>query len=355
MLSATHTDTVVEAPVRDEVLKWNGVAWVPAVYNATFAMTIATFADDQATPQLIGSGVWKATGDINFTATYNNPPPDSASIDVSGTGVSWVDPLVLLTPFTSGASAEDTDYPSAKDTTTTFTLTAYDGATPRVSTTTVVFNNNIFYGPSTVGSGFVEADVEALTAAISAAYTTSRVINAGVNDYLVLAYPSSYTSIHASGFIFNSVTCPFTAAETVSITNSAGFTENYKVFASVEKNLGNHTLVVSTSATLIDPLYYGKTVKEDTFLEADVEGLANSTISNDNTQTWASITTGAGEYMLFAFPTRLGSVTFWVGGFAGGFNAPETVAVTNVNGYTENYYVWRSENPNLGAVVVTTT
>jgi hypothetical protein len=224
-----------------------------------------------------------------------------------------------------------------------------------VSTTTVVFNNNIFYGPSTVGSGFTEANVEALTAAISAAYTTSRVINAGVNDYLVLAYPSSYTSIHASGFIFNSVTCPFAAAETVSITNSAGFTENYKVFASVEKNLGNHTLVVSTSATLIDPLYYGKTVKEDTFLEADVEGLANSTISNDNTQTWASITTGAGEYMLFAFPTRLGSVTFWVGGFAGGFNAPETVAVTNVNGYTENYYVWRSENPNLGAVVVTTT
>jgi hypothetical protein len=58
--------------------------------------------------------------------------------------------------------------------------------------------------------------------------------------------------------------------------------------------------------------------------------------------------------MLFAFPKRLGTVTFWVGGFQGGFEDPETVSVTNANGWTEDYYVWRSTNSNLGATVVET-
>ena len=58
--------------------------------------------------------------------------------------------------------------------------------------------------------------------------------------------------------------------------------------------------------------------------------------------------------MLFAFPKRLGLVTFWVGGFSGGFESPETVSVTNVNGWSENMYVWRSTNANLGSVVVET-
>ena len=347
-------DTATAAPNRDEVLKWNGTNWVPAVYSATFAMTIASFDDNQTATQLIGSGTWKTTGNITFTASYNNPPPTSASINVSGTGVSWAAPLTLTTPYTSGASAENTAYPSAKDTTTTFTLTAYDGATPRTSTTTVIFNNYIYYGASTTGSSFSEANVEALTGVVSSSYTTARAINSGASQYVVLAYPATYTSIHASGFIFNSVTCPFSAAETVSITNSAGFTENYKVFASTGTNLGNSTLTVSISASLIDRLYYGKTTKTSTFLESDVEGLVNSTVSNDNTQVWTSVTTGAGEYMLFAFPTRLGIPTFYVGGFEGGFEAPETVSVTNLNGYAENYYVWRSTNSNLGATVVTT-
>jgi hypothetical protein len=101
-------------------------------------------------------------------------------------------------------------------------------------------------------------------------------------------------------------------------------------------------------------LYYGITSKTGTFLESDVEGLANSTVSNDNTQSWSSVTAGSGEYLLFAFPTRLGVPVFYVGGFAGGFESPETVSITNVNGYTENYYVWRSTNSNLGSTSVET-
>ena len=101
-------------------------------------------------------------------------------------------------------------------------------------------------------------------------------------------------------------------------------------------------------------MYYGLTVKTDTFLEADIEGLGTNEITNDNTQTWSSVTTGVGEYMLFSFPKRLGIPTFWVGGFEGGFESPETVSVTNANGWTEDYYAWRSTNSNLGETSVET-
>jgi hypothetical protein len=83
--------------------------------------------------------------------------------------------------------------------------------------------------------------------------------------------------------------------------------------------------------------------------------LANSPVTNDNTQVWDAVTAGANDYLLFAFPKRLGTVTFWVGGFEGGFEAAETVSVTNSNGWTEDYYAWRSTNKGLGETVVTTT
>ena len=348
-------DTVSTTPSRDQVLKWNGTNWVPAVYSDSFAMLINTFSSGQSTPQSIGSGTWKATGAISFTASYINPPPTSASIALSSTGgVTWSSPLTLTTPFTSGTSAQNTSYPSSKDTTITFTLTAYDGATPRTSATTITFNNYRYWGILNHKSSFTQTEIKGLSSELSFLPNGSKVINSTSGNYLIWAYPSSYTAINTNGFLFNSVTCPFEAVATVSITNAAGFTENYKVYAVTNPSLGNSTLTTSTSASTIDPLYYGVTTKTSTFLESDVKNLANNSVTNTNTQTWNSVNSGVGQYLLFAFPTRLGIPTFYVGGFEGGFQTPETVSVTNINGYTENYYVWRSDNSNLGATVVVT-
>ena len=361
----TDVDISTDPPARDEVLKWNGTNWVPALYNDTFAMTIASFADNQSSTQLIGSGVWWFLGYIAFTASYNNPPPNSASINCGGTGgVTWASPLTLTTPFTDGASAQDTNYPANKDTTIVFTLTAYDGAIPRTATDTTTFYNYIRWGASTVGSSFSEANVEALSgSSISNAYTTSRAINAGVNNYLVVAYPSSYTSIHASGFIFNSVTCPFNTAETVSITNTAGFTENYKVFASVNKNLGNSTLQLSTSASLINHFYYGGSTLNTGWTGAQIKALTDvkTNVTNTTTGTWSSVTLAASEYFVFAFPSRRTDPTSWYDNTSGFQLAlksltPETVSIVNENGYTENYDVFVSENIlGPGAFVLRTT
>lgn len=365
----TDADTTTDPPENSQVLKWNGSDWVPGTAGDTteFTFSIASFTDNEASTQLIGSGVWETTGNITFDVTYNNGPPSAATVTMTtngGGGVWGTNPLVMTTPFATKATTENTNYPTSKDTYITFTL----NTTPTDSDTeTVYFRNKIIWGSHATGSGLTEAQVEGLTGgseAISNDTTRTMALSSVGTNYLVFAHPASYTTIKVgsdyetdghTGFTYNGIAIAMTLdSSTLSITNSAGFTENYKVYVSNLASLGDHSLVSSSGNATIDPLYYGKTVKTDTFLEADIEGLANSEVTNDNTQVWDALTTGVGEYMLFAFPKRLGLVAFWVGGFEGGFEDPETVSVTNANGYTEDYYAWRSTNSNLGSVVVET-
>jgi len=347
---------VTDPVAKNDVIMYNGTNFVPVVEGTTFTFSCTAFDDGLTTGILAGSGEWQGAGAITYSATYDNGPPTTSDVKKSINGGAYATIGVMDGPaYTSGDNTDAVNYPTV-DQYIRFRLDSDDGVDSDIDyAASLYFYNYIYYGASTTGSGFSEANVEALTGTISPSYTASRSINAGASDYVVWAYPSRYTSIHASGARFNSVTMPFTAPETVSLANTAGLTENYKVFASTLTNLGNSTLTLSTSANLIDPLYYGTTVKTDTFLEADVEGLGTNEITNDNTQVWDSVTAGVGEYLLFAFPSRLGAVTFWVGGFEGGFESAETVSVTNVNGYAEDYLVYRSTNANLGATVVTTT
>lgn len=271
--------------------------------------------------------------------------------------------------YESGTNSEGAiNYPASKDQYLRFRLDATDGVDQEYEyETAIYFRNIVYWGALNKSTGLTEADVEGLAGdAISNDHTRTVSINAGAGEYLIFAHPASYSSLLAdsddyeddgdTGFKFNSIACSMVLdTSTLSITNSAGYTENYKVYISTVANLGNHSLVTSTSSQTINQLYYGKTSTTDSYDEADVEGLANSEITNDNTQTWDAVTTGSGEYMLFAFPKRLGTVTFWVGGFSGGFQDPETVSVTNSNGWTEDYYVWRSDSADLGSTVVTTT
>ena len=60
-----------------------------------------------------------------------------------------------------------------------------------------------------------------------------------------------------------------------------------------------------------------------------------------------------GEYIWYALPKRYGTCTFAVGGFTGGFTLAETMAFTNASGYTEDYYVYKSDNAGLGRTSVT--
>lgn len=352
----SDVDTQTDAPAKNETLKWNGTKWVPATYDYNFTFSIAGFSDGLSTTYLIGSGLWQSQDSLSFTATYNNGPPTIADVKLSINGAGYSAIGSMNSPdYLTGTNYSGINFPAAKDQYLRFQLSGTDGVDTSTSTESqIYFRNYVFYGVANKNSGFDEADIEGFSSQLTNSYTTSRSLNATTGSYLVIAYPSSYTTIHATGFKFNSITCPFETAETVSITNGSSYTENYRVHASTQSSLGNSTLQLSTSSTLINPLYYGVTTSTDSFTEGDIEGLTNSSITNDNTQTWNSVTADPGEYLLFAFPTRLGIPTFYVGGFEGGFESPETVSVTNVNGYTEDYYAWRSTNAGLGATTVQT-
>ncbi len=372
----SDVDTVADAPARDEVLKWNGSNWVPAAYGYTFELTIASFSDNENATQLIGSGVWRAyPGDvITFDATYNNGPPDSASIAITsddGSYTPWgTDPLVMDSPYAQKSTTENTNYPTVKDKYVRFTLTAVAGGDSPTDAETVTFRNYIWYGDPAKASGFTESDVEGETSILSNDQTRSVTINAGAGEYLMFAFPATYTSLpvgtdyetdgdNGTGFVFNGITCAcIEDTTTLSITNSAGYTENYKVYVSTTAELGNHTLTTYTSTTEINTIYWGEHTGTDAN-EAVIEGMngGGSAGSNDNTRTF-SVAPGAEEYIWFAYPKRLGTVSIRdddtklpLDLYA---SSPQTVSVTNSNGWSEDYYAYRSKYANLGSINIET-
>lgn len=84
---------------------------------------------------------------------------------------------------------------------------------------------------------------------------------------------------------------------------------------------------------------------------SSVTTLQNNVLSNQKART-IEVTAGAGEYIIYALPARLGAVDFFVGGFEGGFEEPVTKILTNESGYQETYNVYRSTNAGLGETTV---
>jgi len=342
--------------VKNDVIRWDGTKLKPSAEGETFTFSCTSFSDGKSTLYLIGSGDWEAAEAINFTAVYLNGPPTTADIQKRINGAAYATINAMDGPaYTSGNNTAAVAYPAAKDQYLRFRLSSGDGVDSDIDydSANIYFRNYIYWGGDTTGSGFNEAGVEAFDSkAISNGYTTSRTVDASSGTkYVVWAFPATYTSTHALGARFNEVTMPFTAPETVSITNSAGYVEDYKVFASTGTDLGNSTLELSSSSDLINPFYYGGSTLNTGWSEAQIKALTDveAPITNTTTATFNSITLAASEYFVFAYPSRLADPSNWFDhgtGFPLSLNAgsPETVSITNVNGYTENYDVWVSNN-----------
>ncbi len=60
------------------------------------------------------------------------------------------------------------------------------------------------------------------------------------------------------------------------------------------------------------------------------------------------LTIGVNNYFYYCYPSSWGEAVFNVGGFDGGVSLVATVQFTNESGYTTPYYVYRSDNPNIG-------
>lgn len=110
-----------------------------------------------------------------------------------------------------------------------------------------------------------------------------------------------------------------------------------------------------TTATInynfVNKRFWGVSVYPDPN-ESQIEILSNE-LSNEIRKTF-TVNAGAGEYIIYAYPSRLGEADIWVGGFMGGFVLVRSdLSITNGSGFTETYRVYKSENVNLGNTTVT--
>ena len=106
----------------------------------------------------------------------------------------------------------------------------------------------------------------------------------------------------------------------------------------------------SATITFANGVYYGKSTIS-TYDSALISGLTKQ-LSNSKNRT-ITVNAGAGEYIFYCIPSRLGACSFNVGGFDGGFSKVATVNFTNSDNYQENYDIYKSDNANLGNTNVT--
>ena len=111
----------------------------------------------------------------------------------------------------------------------------------------------------------------------------------------------------------------------------------------------------SITHTFNNDRYWGvNTISSGSYTSADVRSFGNSDLVNSIPKTF-TVNAGSGQYIVYAYPSRLGTATFTVGGFAGGFLPAVTASVTNGSSFTENFSVYRSVNSNLGSTTVVVT
>ena len=240
-------DVVISNPSKNQTILFNGKRWVNTAIGTSFLFSINTFLCknfsthsiiDPVNNIEIGSGIWKAAGDIEFTATYLNEIPTSSTIFTS----EWSYPLIVPSPYLGPVlSIQKIDYPLTPGS-KVITLNASAGSESSTKTITYNFYNNIFYGISIL-STLTEATVESLANKIlSNTKNRSITLTALTEDYLYYALPVRLgtVSFNVGGFDGG-----FESPITVSITNPSGFTEDYYVYRSTNKNLGTTTINIS--------------------------------------------------------------------------------------------------------------
>lgn len=195
-----------------------------------------------------------------------------------------------------------------------------------------------------VNSKASEAEAEAIRARLDAleykeitidTFTASpSICEMGSSNTITLAWNLSKTATHQT---INGMPVTGSSKQYTGIASSTSFVLN----VSDGKTSASKTANVSFA----NQIYFG--------VATDLTSVTNlsKVLSDKKTRT---ITGDAGfdEYIVYAIPARLGEVTFYVGGFEGGFEDPVTMILTNESGYQETYNVYRSTHANLGETTV---
>lgn len=111
----------------------------------------------------------------------------------------------------------------------------------------------------------------------------------------------------------------------------------------------NRTVTVSAKLAFKNGIYYGAS-SSTTYNSTLVNSLTK--VLDENKARTITVNAGAGQYIYYSYPSRLGTALFNVGGFDGGFSEVARIQFTNASGYTEEYIIYKSTNANLGNTTV---
>lgn len=130
-----------------------------------------------------------------------------------------------------------------------------------------------------------------------------------------------------------------------------GITAN-RTFTLVATDARGAKSTKTTTVAFLNRAYWGVGPADATIDSAFLLGLANSALTGTRARD-LSVNAGAGEHIFYAIPAALGTPTFLVGGFEGGFSKVATIEHTNASGGKASYDVYMSGNAGLGQTTVT--
>lgn len=110
------------------------------------------------------------------------------------------------------------------------------------------------------------------------------------------------------------------------------------------------TATKTVSLSFLNGVYYGVAALPSSYDSAFILKLTKNLRSSKLAS--FSANAASGQYIYYCLPKRMGTCAFNVGGFDGGFSLVDTISFTNASGYTEEYYVYRSDNAGLGQTAV---
>lgn len=154
-----------------------------------------------------------------------------------------------------------------------------------------------------------------------------------------------------------SITARASGSETRSNLSLSG-TKTFTLTATDEKPSGETDTVSKTAKVyMYNSIYYGvgpdRTVETSDAFDTFLNGLTS--LQRGSKETEFTVNASAGQYIWFALPKRIGAVRFQAkGGLEGGFDAATEISHKNSSDYTEDYYVYRSTEANLGSVTIIT-
>lgn len=212
--------------------------------------------------------------------------------------------------------------------------------------TTDIFN--IF----TISSFTINGDAEVLIAPSGNYSLTGRTFNTSYTPPISTITSASITVNTTNvGYPLN-LTSPFTSiAATGSIAYPAS--KNTTITFTITATASDGTNDTATDTIVFRQNNYYGTSSEISLGPTGLTSLTN-VLSSSRARTF-SANAGSGQYVYYAYPTSYGNATFTVGGFAGGFSQIQQsggITHTNSNGYDEKYYIYRSDNANLGSITV---